>query len=132
MNQENFINLAKQKHGEQYNYSKTEYSKMRTLVTIICKTHGEFLQKPGKHLIGQGCPQCAHNRKLTPAEFFHRAREMHSGRYTYPDEFYTSMRGKILAICGIHGNFQIRAKNHLLQKQGCPVCGKKNRGRKKK
>lgn len=29
-----------------------------TIVAIICKKHGEFLMKAGKHLRGYGCPKC--------------------------------------------------------------------------
>lgn len=31
---------------------------MHDPVTIICPIHGEFQQKPYKHLQGQGCPIC--------------------------------------------------------------------------
>ena len=31
---------------------------MSNYVCIICPIHGEFWQKPGKHLIKQGCPIC--------------------------------------------------------------------------
>lgn len=31
---------------------------MHDKVCIICPEHGEFWQKPYKHLQGQGCPVC--------------------------------------------------------------------------
>ena len=54
-----FIAKAKNIHGDKYNYSKVEYVKYDTPVTIICPEHGEFQQKPYIHLDGSGCQKCA-------------------------------------------------------------------------
>lgn len=62
-NNETFIQKAKEKHGDKYDYSKVNYVNSQTHVTIICPIHGEFQQKPNHHLSGQGCPKC--NRKQT-------------------------------------------------------------------
>lgn len=55
-----FIQKCRAKHGERYDYSKTEYvSILHSKIKIICKTHGEFEQRPGDHLNGgHGCPKC--------------------------------------------------------------------------
>ena len=56
---EQFINKSKVVHGELYDYSKTVYGSSNTeSVTIICKEHGEFLQRPMDHLEGCGCTNC--------------------------------------------------------------------------
>ena len=55
---EEFIKKAKEIHGDKYDYSKTDYINADTKVCIVCKKHGEFWQKPYKHLQGQGCPKC--------------------------------------------------------------------------
>lgn len=57
-----FIEKAKKIHGDKYDYSKVEYNGSKQEVCIICKEHGEFWQKPSKHLIGQGCPICNDSR----------------------------------------------------------------------
>ena len=55
-----FITKARDSHGDRYDYSKVEYSNMKTAVTIICPTHGEFSQNPHTHtVIKSGCPKCA-------------------------------------------------------------------------
>lgn len=54
-----FIAKAKNIHGDKYDYSKVEYVKYDTPVTIICPEHGEFQQKPYIHLDGSGCQKCA-------------------------------------------------------------------------
>lgn len=55
---EQFIEEAKQIHGDKYDYSKVEYDGNDKDVVIICKKHGEFKQKPFNHLHGTGCPRC--------------------------------------------------------------------------
>jgi hypothetical protein len=50
-----FIEKARLKHGDKYDYSKAEYTNSKTKVCIICPEHGEFWQTPGDHLDGHGC-----------------------------------------------------------------------------
>ena len=57
-----WILLAKQVHGNKYDYSKVSYKNSSTKVCIICPKHGEFLQEPNNHLIGQGCPKCKESK----------------------------------------------------------------------
>jgi very-short-patch-repair endonuclease len=53
-----FIEKAKSVHGEQYDYSKVNYNNSLLPITIKCKHHGLFKQKPNTHLNGSGCPRC--------------------------------------------------------------------------
>lgn len=57
-NTEEFIRKAKEIHGGKYGYSKVEYINSKMKVCIMCKKHGEFMQSPHMHLLGQGCPKC--------------------------------------------------------------------------
>ena len=59
---EEFIEKAKEIHGDKYDYSKVEYVNNITKVCIICPEHGEFWQKPSHHLLGCGCKQCHSSR----------------------------------------------------------------------
>lgn len=54
-----FITLANLKHNYKYDYSLSEYVNNTTPLKIICPEHGVFLQSPGSHLQGSGCPGCA-------------------------------------------------------------------------
>lgn len=53
-----FIEKARKKHGNKYDYSSVEYQTYNIPVTIICKDHGVFKQMPYTHLCGCGCPKC--------------------------------------------------------------------------
>ena len=61
-NVKNFIEKAKDVHGNRYDYSKVEYVNSKTKVCIICHKHGEFWQTPHLHLNGCGCPNCQQSR----------------------------------------------------------------------
>lgn len=62
-----WVDKAKQVHGNTYDYSLVEYSKCHIKVKIICPKHGIFEQNPSEHLAGNGCPYCAH-QKFHPSE----------------------------------------------------------------
>lgn len=53
-----FIDKAKEIHGDKYDYSKTSYSGCRGAITVTCKKHGDFTQQAYVHLAGHGCPAC--------------------------------------------------------------------------
>lgn len=54
----NVLDKFKEIHGDSYDYSKFVYVNSKTNSIIICKKHGEFLQPPGTHKAGHGCPKC--------------------------------------------------------------------------
>jgi G:T-mismatch repair DNA endonuclease (very short patch repair protein) len=54
-----FIEKAKKRHGDRYDYSKVIYKKASEKIEIICKEHGSFIQTASGHLCGCGCPKCA-------------------------------------------------------------------------
>jgi hypothetical protein len=64
-----FIARAVEKHGDQYDYSLSEYGKTSNdKVVILCKSHDPavaFEQSPSNHLSGQGCPLCSKSRSYS-------------------------------------------------------------------
>lgn len=58
INNEYFINKAKEQHNNYYDYSLVFVSKAQVKVKIICPKHGVFEQTPNSHTKGQGCPTC--------------------------------------------------------------------------
>jgi hypothetical protein len=55
-----FIEKAKLKHGDKYDYSLVNYINNSTKVKIICNVegHGVFEQTPSLHTSGSGCRKC--------------------------------------------------------------------------
>lgn len=56
---ENFIERAKQVHGDKYDYSKVIYNGISNKIEIICPKHGSFFQEPNVHInMKCNCPEC--------------------------------------------------------------------------
>lgn len=65
-----FIEDAIKKHGLKYDYSNSEYINRTKKIEIICPTHGSFWQSPCDHIVGGGCPRCAHRVSKSEQEIF--------------------------------------------------------------
>ena len=59
LTKESFLNKAKEVHGDKYDYSLTDYKRLKIKTKFICPAHGIFEQTPDKHLSGRGCQECA-------------------------------------------------------------------------
>ena len=122
---EEFVERARNIHGDTYDYSQVEYMGMEVPVKIICSKHGEFLQSPNNHLKGHGCLQCTKidDRKLGLNGFVDKARQVHGDLYDYSKSVYVNSKTPVTIICSKHGEFQQSPNKHL-QGQGCPRCAK--------
>ena len=58
-----FIERANKLHGNRYNYDEVLYVNNKTPVKILCPDHGEFLQTPDAHLVGNGCSRCKNKKE---------------------------------------------------------------------
>lgn len=120
---EEFIQKAKLIHGDKYDYSKVNYKNNNTHVTIICKIHGEFYQKPIIH-IGKSksnCSKCKGNYKFTTKDFIEKSRIIHGDKYDYSKVEFENMKSKVIIICKEHGEFTQNASCHSMGK-GCRLC----------
>ena len=133
---EEWIEKAKKKHKDRYDYSKTDV-KMRNeagKVCIICHEkdefgdeHGEFWMEPKTHLYGQGCPKCGGIYHYTNEEWIEKAKKKHSlENYDYSKTLYKDNRTKVCIICPEHGEFWRNPKTFLYTKTGCPHCSSRS------
>lgn len=125
-NSDEFVEKACKIHNCKYDYSKVEYVNSNTKVCIICPEHGEFWQKPNKHLLGQGCKDCYNKRRktinlLSNEEFIQRCNKVHNGKYVYSKTHYNGMHSKVIITCPKHGDFEEKAYNHV-NGHGCVLC----------
>lgn len=123
---EKFLRIAKEVHGEKYDYSKTVYLKGYLPVTIICPEHGEFQQMPKDHMRGQGCPICGRaksdiSRRHTRGFFIEKARKVHGDKYDYSKVEYITNRTPVCIVCPKHGPYWQVPHEHL-DGCGCPKC----------
>jgi cytochrome c2 len=116
-----FIGYAIDVHGDKYNYSKVNYLGSDVKVLICCKYGHEFLQKPHKHLQGDGCSMCSGVKKKTTESFIKESIIIHGDKYDYTKIFYKNVFTKVIIICKKCGEFEQTPSQHL-QGRGCSTC----------
>lgn len=95
---EEWIKEARKVHGNRYDYSKVKYIDTNTEVTIICKIHGEFPQKPANHLSGNNCPYCAGQGGFHPLDTLEKARPNLAKEWAYDDKRNNGLMPKDVSI----------------------------------
>ena len=114
--QSEFIQKAISRWGDRYDYSNVVYVNNKTEIEIICKEHGPFMKRPDVFLSGTGCPKCSRTKKSTTEEFIEKANYVHNGFFNYDKTVYTTSGNKVIVTCPYHGDFEVKANNHL---NGC-------------
>lgn len=116
-------------HSDTYDYSKVKFYNARTPITIICKTHGEFLQRPRDHKRGQGCRKCffEHNAARRVKNISTLVDELLAvTKYIYPELDRSKdikAHAKILTECAVCGTQKYsKVCNVLTGHTGCKVC----------
>lgn len=117
---ENFIEKAKEKHGEKYDYSLVKYINNHLKIIIICPKHGQFLQQPNNHLNGNGCQKCK-KYKYNINTLIDKFNKIHNFKYDYSKINYTNSSTKICIICPKHKDFWQVPSAHLTG-YGCYKC----------
>jgi len=121
-----FIEKAKALHGENFDYSVTEYVNATTKIKIVCRKHGEQEMLPHHHTHSKsyGCPMCGkqvinRQKQFTTEEFI--AKVSHIENISFEKTVYKSKREKVIVTCNIHGDYETKAEM-LLKGCGCPKC----------
>lgn len=122
LTQEEFLQKAKSVHGDEYDYSKVKYVNMHTPVTITCKKHGDFEQKPYKHIQGHGCTLCHGTYKKTTEQFIEEARKVHGDKYDYSKVRYVNTDTRVEITCRKCGYTFMQQPYAHLQGKGCGMC----------
>ena len=91
-----FLSLAKEIHGNKYDYTLCEYKNAKTKVKIICPKHGIFEQAASSHT-GQktGCPFCSKKHNYSNEEFSKLANLIHNNKFNYDEINYVNNYTKI-------------------------------------
>lgn len=126
-----FMEKAKQIHGDKYDYRDVIYKGYYSKVEIMCPKHGKFTQGVNTHLSGCGCQKCAKEnligrispKRKTAEQFINEARKIHGEKYDYSKVNYKNSHEKMCIICPEHGEFWQTPNKHICGKQGCPKCG---------
>lgn len=120
----NFIERAKVKHNGFYSYEESLVYDSQTRANITYPLYGDFIQLTANHLAGENCYNCSlEKRRYNTVTYKEKAREVHSGLYTYDKLDYVDKKIKVTKTCKIHGDFDQLPGGHINNKQGYPVCG---------
>ena len=130
---EEFVQKAKELHGDRYDYSKTKYIDNKTKVCIICHEkdkngieHGEFWQLPSNHIHKtnkRGCPKCNGGVRLTQEEFIKKAIDSHKeNEYDYSLVEYKNSNTPVKIKCNKCGKVFEQLPHVHLRDSGCPHC----------
>ncbi|WP_418642447.1 DUF723 domain-containing protein [Vibrio chaetopteri] len=116
-----FLDDAKAKFGDRFDYSQMEFVNKHTNINIICKKHEQpFEQTPETHLKSRnGCPLCVSGTK---EEFVEDAIAIHGELYDYSQFVYVNKSTQGIIICSEHGPFRLNSTEHVVQKLGCTEC----------
>lgn len=124
---EEFVEKAKNIHGDRYDYSLVEYVDSKTRVGIICPIHGVFTVTPSSHLTGRVCKKCSIEKRAAGArtsikEFIDRSNILHNFKFDYSlVHQFQIQHEKVKIICPVHGEFKQAANAHL-QGYDCNKC----------
>ena len=116
-------------HKHFYDYSNSDYKGTRIKVSIQCPKHGPFLQRPAKHLTGQGCNKCGEERtadgQKTPLDIIIKQfKEKHGEEhYNYDYVDYINIDTPVKIHCNIHKKIFLQTSWNHLSGSGCKECG---------
>lgn len=128
LTQEDFLRLAKQVHGDKYDYSSVQYASAKDKIKILCKRcNNYFYQSAHNHLSGQGCTKCAKElngikSRKSQELFIQNARLKHGDLYDYSRVNYITSHIPVEIVCKKHGPFWQKPIKHIQGGQGCPKC----------
>lgn len=128
-NKDKTIEKFKIVHNYLYDYSTSNLipNGKHPKINIICKIHGEFIQRIDHHLSGSGCQLCkkdtlSKSNLSNITDFVTKANTIHNNFYDYSKSVYKTAKTKLIIVCPIHGEFKQTPDSHLAN-HGCKLCG---------
>jgi len=109
---------AAKTHGDAYDYSGVDYTNAHTKVEIKCNKCGlVFMQIPGHHLHGVGCPKCGNaqeDKKISFAEVKQKILDKFGGVYDFTDSVYKGRLEPLTVKCKLCGREVISSRANKL------------------
>lgn len=114
-------------HGDTYVYRPEQYINTKSMLTIKCVDHGDFIQLASAHFSGQGCPECGKwkagkTRTVSFSTFMEKSKSAHGDKFEYFEEFWQGMEIKTKVKCSQHGIFDTHPRDHVESMYGCYHC----------
>jgi len=126
LNTQEWILLAKEVHGNRFDYTMTSYVNAKTKLIIICPEHREQEMLPQHHIKNYGCSECgkkqinlSSGKQLSQEDFISRVG--HISNLDFSKTEYVNKRSKVIVTCVKHGDYEVTAEV-LLKGSGCRKC----------
>ena len=116
-----------------FNKIDQEYKNTQSIITYVCREHGELYRKAIYLYEGRGCSVCAsknarrkatETKTFTTEDFKRKSIELHGTKYDYSKAIYITAMNKLTIICPHHGEFEQTAIDHMTNGHGCKKCGR--------
>ena len=117
LNQSIFLQKAKRKWGDKYDYSLVEFKNSNTKIKVILD--GEIYEQTAHNHL-KYAPERVLKRKTTE-QFIKESNIIHDNKFNYDKTEYVKNQIKVTITCPIHGDFTQRPLSHL-QGNGCSNC----------
>lgn len=138
-----FINIAVERYGELYDYSKIreKFTSGNTVVKIKCNKHNiEFDQTMHDHAKRgrTGCKECSAEKRRanfadTTEQFIEKAKRKHPNvNYDYSRVIYKNIKTPVKIGCPEHGFCDQIPEDHLTSLTGCAKCSTQAAGMKRR
>lgn len=108
--------------------TKEMFNGSHSIIECECYKHGKIISTPKRLLEAMfGCNECAKEYRnkttaKTQEQFIKDSKEIFGYRYDYDKVKYINAKTDVTLICKKHGEFNIKPKNHINKKEGCPIC----------
>jgi len=131
-----FLLRAKTKFGDKFNLENSNFTGMKSPVTVSCPEHGPVNLTAERFLSSShGCVKCANAasgqkagiaKLRSTTEVLRRFTQAHGSRYDYSRMRYVNGVTNIDVICRTHGTFSITPNAHIAG-VGCAMCAIESR-----
>lgn len=126
LTKEEFVIKARNKHGDNFDYTYVNYINNHTNIDILCNKCGKiFSQAPSNHLAGKGCKYCCGHNTMTNEEFIAKAIEIHKDKYDYNSVNVKYNKEDVIIFCKKCQKYFSQSPTVHLRGCGCPDCGDK-------
>lgn len=123
-----FIDLICDYCKKEFRKKKYSYLQCSKLIQKDCCSNKSCTSKKSKEVVLFKNGTLSFKRKTNNLKsFLDKCYEIHGNKYDYSKVNYINAHTNILITCSIHGDFLQRPSAHINGKQGCPICGFKNK-----
>lgn len=119
-----YIEKAKNIHGEKYDYSEVNYINSITHINLKCnKCNKKYTQNPSTHLKLENCSWCGPKKHMNTELFIKKAKEIYGDKYDYTEVNYINANTHIIIKCnGCNKKYKQVSRSHLQNNEVCEKC----------